>query len=76
MTLTYRGICYQTSNLTVNTQKTQVTGIYRGQSYQLSGGLQVVSKPARNLTYRGVKYDNSTVNSSTSIPRDLQPVFN
>ena len=51
MTLTYRGIPYQTSNLTVNTQKTKVTGIYRGQSYQLSGKLQVVSKPAPNLTY-------------------------
>ncbi len=35
MTLNYHGISYQTSNLTVNTQKTKVTGIYRGQSSQL-----------------------------------------
>jgi hypothetical protein len=76
MNLTYRGISYQTSNLTVNTQKTKVSATYRGQSYQVSNPFKFISKPVENLIYRGVKYHNSTNSNSTPIAQDLQPIFN
>ena len=56
MTLTYRGISYQTSNLTVNTQTTKVTGIYRGQSYS-SYNTQVDTVASQNTAqFLGQKY--------------------
>jgi hypothetical protein len=55
MTLTYRGIAYQASHITVPTQNSQLNATYRGQSYQIKESLRF-SKPAQNLTYRGVKY--------------------
>ena len=76
MNLTYRGVTYQTSNLTVNTQKTKLTATYRGQCYQVSKSLDFIPKPALNLIYRGVKYNNSTNSNSTPITQDLQPAFN
>ena len=76
MTLTYRGVAYQSSNLAVNTQKIKLTATYRGQSYQVSNPLKFISKQSHNLIYRGVKYNSSTNRNSTPITQDLQPAFN
>lgn len=76
MKLTYRGIAYEVSNLTLNPQKTGLNVTYRGQSYQLSSPLNIISKPFPNLIYRGVQYPQSLLNNSTAITQNLQPVLN
>lgn len=76
MTFKYRGISYQSSDLTVKTQKAELNAIYRGQSYQLNSPVEISSKLFPQLTYRGVKCDHSGVINSPTTAQDLDPAFN
>ena len=77
MTFKYRGISYQSSTLTVNTQKTELNATYRGQSYQLNSSVGISSKPFAQLTYRGIKfYNHSVVSNPTNKAQGLDPAFN
>lgn len=76
MTLTYRGIAYQTCNLTVINPKMPLNATYRGQSYRINSDFTVINKPLHDLVYRGVKYPNTVVNNSTCMTQDLKFFFN
>lgn len=57
MKLQYRGQSYESHPQIIDTIETGVTGIFRGQTYQVHRLLgETCSQPHMNLKYRGVAY--------------------
>ncbi|HAA27187.1 MAG TPA: DUF4278 domain-containing protein [Cyanobacteria bacterium UBA8553] len=65
MKLHYRGLSYESHSENIETIETGVTGIFRGQTYQIRRPLvEACSQPHMNLKYRGIAY---TVNPTSAI---------
>ena len=75
MTLTYRGISYQPSQLSVEAQGTEkAIAKYRGQSYQVSNLVAPIQPQNYSLVYRGIAYKSNKNLSVTD--ENVQSVMN
>lgn len=56
MQLTYRGVAYSATNITLNTVDTKLSATYRTQNYTRCRPISLGELPQQNLIYRGVAY--------------------
>lgn len=74
MKLHYRGLSYESHPQIIDTIDTRVTGIFRGQTYQVRRPLgEPCSQPHMNLKYRGVAY---TIKPNPAIKPQISPENN